>query len=257
MKLKGKKAVITGASSGLGQAIAVAFAKEGADIVFCYQSNEEGALHTKKLIENENRTCLAIRVELQHIDQLQQFITRAENHLGEIDILVNNAGTLTRHSSFLDIPIDEFDLIQSVNIRAPFFLSQWAAKHMIKQGRGGSIINISSASAEVASLGLVHYECSKAALNRLTKSMASELAAHNIRVNAIAPGLFATNINIDQHSKNPTLWEERCLRIPLKKAGTPDKIVALALLLVSDDGDLITGDIIAIDGGIGINSLLR
>ncbi len=257
MKLKGKKAVITGASSGLGQAIAIAFAKEGADIVFCYQSNEAGALCTKEHIEDVNKKCLAVKVELQDINQLQSFMLQAEIFLGGIDILVNNAGTLTRHSSFLDISSENFDLIQAVNVRAPFMLSQWAAQQMIKQRRGGSIINISSASAEVTSAGLAHYECSKAALNRLTKSMASELASYNIRVNAIAPGLFATNINSDQHSTNSEVWQKRCARIPMGRAGQPDHISALAVLLASDDAALMTGDIITVDGGISINSFLR
>lgn len=257
MKLAGKKALITGASSGLGQAIAIAFAKEGADIIFSYQSNDEGAAATQQQIQSLNRKCLAIKVALQDVEQLQKLMSQAENFLGEIDILVNNAGTLTRHPNFLDISADDFDLIQAVNVRAPFLLSQWATKQMIKQGRGGSIIHISSASAEVTSVGLAHYECSKAAINRLTKTMASELAPYHIRVNAIAPGLFATNINSHQHQSNTKIWQERCARIPMKKAGEPHQISALAVLLASDDGELMTGDIITIDGGISINSFLR
>lgn len=257
MKLAGKKALITGASSGLGQAIAIAFAKEGADIVFSYQSNEKGATATQQQIQSLNRKCLAVKAALQDVTQLQALMSEAENFLSEINILVNNAGMLTRHPNFLDISVDNFDLIQAVNVRAPFLLSQWAAKQMIKQGRVGSIIHISSASAEVTSAGLAHYECSKAAINRLTKTMASELAPYQIRVNAIAPGLFATNINSHQHQSNPEIWQERCARIPMKKAGQPDQISALAVLLASDDGDLMTGDIITIDGGISINSFLR
>ena len=200
---------------------------------------------------------MSVKAVLQDVQQLQALMSRTENFFGEIDILVNNAGTLTRHPNFLDIAIDDFDLIQAVNVRAPFLLCQWAAKQMINQRRGGSIINISSASAEVTSAGLAHYECSKSALNRLTKSMASELAAYNIRVNAIAPGLFATNLNSEQHATNSKIWQERCARIPIKKAGHPEHIIGLATLLASDDALLMTGDIISIDGGITINSLLR
>lgn len=257
MKLAGKKALITGASSGLGQAMAIAFAKEGADIVFCYQSNEIGAATTQQHIEALNRKCLSVKVALQDVAQLQAFMSQAESFLGEINILVNNAGTLTRPPNFLDISVDNFDLIQAVNVRAPFLLSQWAAKQMMKQGRGGSIIHISSASAEVTSAGLAHYECSKAAINRLTKSMASELAPYHIRVNAIAPGLFATNINSHQHQSNTAIWQERCARVPMKKAGEPHQISALAVLLASDEGVLMTGDIITMDGGVSINSFLR
>jgi len=222
MKLAGKKAIITGASSGLGQAIPIAFAKEGADIVFSYQSNDEGAAVTQQQIEALNRKCLSVKVALQEVTQLQAFISQAESFLGEIDILVNNAGTLTRHPNFLEISADDFDLIQAVNVRAPFLLSQWAAKQMMKQGRGGSILHISSASAEVTSPGLAHYECSKAAINRLTKSMASELAPYHIRVNAISPGLFATNLNSHQHQSNTEVWQQRCARIPMKKAALPE-----------------------------------
>jgi len=257
MKLKNKNVVITGASSGLGQAIAISFAREGGNIVFSYQSNDSGALSTEKQIKAFGVNCLAVKTSLQHISQLQIFISKAEAFFGDIDILVNNAGIVTRYSSCLEISVDDFDLIQAVNVRAPFILSQWAGKKMIEQGKGGSIINISSVSAEVTSIGLTHYECSKAAINRLTQSMASELAAHNIRVNAIAPGLFATNMNSHQHQSNNAVWQDRVSHIPMKKAGEPNQISALAVLLASSDGELITGEVVTIDGGISINSLLR
>lgn len=252
VNLESKKVIITGASSGLGQAIAIAFAKAGADIVFSYQNNHQGAENTLAHIHQLGRKGLALTAQLQNTEELQAFSDKALNFLKGVDVLVNNAGTLTRHMDFMAISLDEYDLIQAVNIRAPFFLTQQVANVMIGQGTGGSIINISSISATVTSQGLAHYECSKAALNRLTQSTASALAKYHIRVNAIAPGLFATNLNADQHG-----WQNRCAHIPLQKAGNPEDITPLALLLASDDGALITGEIIAIDGGIALNSLLR
>lgn len=253
--LTGKRVIITGASSGLGQAIAIKFAKAGADIVFCYQNNDEGATSTCEVIQSCGQKPLACRVDLQNHESLTEFFEKAVDFLNGVDILVNNAGTLTRHPHFLDIAPHQFDQVLAVNIRAPFVLTQYAAQTMIHQKKGGSILNISSISATTATHGLAHYECAKAALNRFTQSAAGELAPYNIRVNAIAPGLFATNMNHDQRAKQTELWQQRCSHIPLKRAGMPEDITSLALLLVSDQGSLITGQTIAMDGGISINRL--
>lgn len=255
MRLDGKRMIVTGGSSGLGQAIAIAFAKAGADIVFSYQHNQAGAEQTGEMLTQLGRKNCAIAVCLQDIDALNAFFDQAITFLGGIDGLVNNAGTLTRHANFMKISLAEYDLVQAVNLRAPFVLTQLAARRMMTQGTGGSILNISSISATVASPGLMHYECSKAALNRLTQSAACELAPYHIRVNAIAPGLFATNLNVEQRTSNSTLWQQRCERIPLQQVGVPENITALALLLASDAGALITGEIIAIDGGVSINRI--
>lgn len=141
-----------------------------------------------------------------------------------------------------------------MNVRAPFILMQEIATHMKENHIGGSILNISSISAEITTPGLMHYECSKAALNALTRSAASELATYSIRVNGIAPGLVETNINEIQRKDDPDAWIQRSSKIPLGKAGLPDDIASLAIFLISEEAAWITGSIIAVDGGMGVAS---
>ncbi len=255
-RLNNKKAIITGGSSGIGQAIAVAFAREGADVVIAYQHNQTGAEETLKQIRQFDRQCQAFNVDLSSKDALEAFIQQSCDFLGSVDILVNNAGTLTRCKSFFDIPVEDIDLLHNINYRAPFILTQLVAEKMMTQG-GGSIINISSVSTELVAPGFAHYECSKAALKMLTKASASELAEYHIRVNAISPGLIATNINADQRKHNVAVWEKRCSKIPLKQAGSPSDIVPIAVLLASDESAWTTGSIIHVDGGMTVASHFR
>ena len=145
--------------------------------------------------------------------------------------------------------MDAFDEILSVNLKAPFILSQLASQQMIQQQIGGSIVNTSSISAKVISAGLAHYECAKAGLHMLTRSSASALAKHNIRVNGIAPGLVTTNINLAQRETNPDLWDSRVAKIPLGRSGEPKNIAAIATMLASDKSNWMTGSMINVDGG--------
>lgn len=247
--LAGKKALVTGASSGIGQAIALAFAKEGADVVISYHKNAAGAQETVSQIAALGRVSQAICANMSCTQDLQNLMEKTIQFLGGIDILVNNAGTVTRHAHFLDIPIESFDEIMAVNLRAPFILSQLAAKHMVQQNVAGSIINISSISAELISAGMTHYECSKAGVHMMTRASANALAKERIRVNGIAPGLVATNINRSQREKDPALWAGRVDKIPLGKVGTPEDIARIAVLLASDQADWMTGSMINVDGG--------
>lgn len=250
--LQNMKAIITGASSGIGQAIAIAYAHAGADVVITYSQNKKGADKTLALIEAAGRRAKAIRVDMTNVSELQKLIKKGITFLDGIDIFVNNAGTLTRHADFLEIPFEALDRIQTINFKAPFLLTQLVGEYMRKQGKGGSIINISSMSASVISPGLTHYECSKAALNMLTRASASAFANYRIRVNAIAPGLVETNINQAQRHHQPDLWEKRKTMIPLQRAGQPKDIAHVALLLASNKSAWITGVIIPVDGGISL-----
>lgn len=253
-ELQNMKAIITGGSSGIGQAIAIAYARAGADVVISYCHNEKGVEKTLALIEAEGRKAKAIRVDMTCLLELQALIKEGVAFLDGIDIFVNNAGTLTRHADFLEIPLDAFDQVQAVNFKAPFMLTQLVGEQMQKQGKGGSIINISSVSASIISPGLTHYECSKAALNMLTRASASALAKYRIRVNAIAPGLVETNINQAQRDHQPEIWEQRKTMIPLNRAGKPEDIAHMAVLLASNKSAWITGDIISVDGGISLKN---
>ncbi len=252
--LKGKTALITGGSSGIGQAIALAYAKAGADIALTYRNNEKDASKTKKMITDLGRKAIAYQADLAKIETLPELMTEIIKEMGCLDILVNNAGTLTRHSSFTNIPIKDSSYLISANYLAPFYLTQIFANHLMTQNKKGVVLNISSISTEVITPGLVHYECSKAALEMLTKSSASELAKYDIRVNAIAPGLIETNMNRIQREENPDAWNMRKSFIPLKRVGKPEDIIPLAVLLVCDQSDWITGSIFKIDGGSSIKS---
>ena len=251
-ELQDMKAIVTGASSGIGQAIAIAYAHAGADVVISYCQNKKGADKTLALIEAAGRKAKAIRVDMANLSELQEFLKEGIEFLGGIDIFVNNAGTVTRHADFLEIPLDAFDRVQAVNLKAPFMITQLVGKYMQKQRKGGSIINISSVSASIISPGLTHYECSKAALNMLTRASASASAKYHIRVNAIAPGLVETNINQTQREHQPEVWEKRKTMIPLERVGKPEDIADVAILLASNKSAWITGDIIPVDGGISL-----
>ena len=247
-----KKAMVTGGSSGIGRAIAIAYAQEGADVVFSYYKHQKEANELVSFIKSLGRKVKAIHVDMNNFNHLNQFVEEGVNYLSGIDIFVNNAGMLTRHAGFLNIPLDAFDLIQTVNVRAPFFLTQRIAQCMQRGAKGGSIINISSMSAFIISAGLTHYECSKAALNMLTKAAAHALAKDNIRVNAIAPGLVATNMNRHQREYESEIWDKREARIPLQRVGKPEDIAYVAVMLASPRSAWITGNVIPVDGGLGL-----
>lgn len=252
--LQGMKALITGGSSGIGKSIAVAYAEAGSDVVITYKSNKTGADETVSEIEKLGCKAIALQNDLSDENKLNDLLSASINFLGKIDILVNNAGTITRHKHFLDIAAEAFDQILLINLKVPFLLTQLVANHMISNKIEGSILNITSMSADVITPGLTHYECSKAAFNTLTKASASALASHKIRVNAIAPGLIATNINLAQRELDPDAWNARGRVIPLGKIGEPNDIAPLAVLLASKKAGWITGSIIPVDGGIGVLS---
>lgn len=253
-KLTNKRVLITGGSSGIGQEIALAFAKKGAIVAFSYHKNSTGAQATVTQIESTGDKVFAIEADMADEKSLDHLFQEALNKLGGLDILVNNAGTLTRHPNFLEIPLTAFEHVHAVNIRAPFILTQLAGQQMRKQNTGGSIINISSRSSTIITPGLAHYEASKAALDALTRSTASELAPYNIRVNAVAPGLVATEMNRQQREKDLSAWERRSSQIPLGRSGTPQDVAAIVLALASDKATWTTGAIIPVDGGIGVVS---
>ena len=251
--LANKKLFITGASSGIGQGIALAYARAGADVIFSYQKNRPGADETLKLIQAQGVRAMAIVANLEEVSEVYALAAQVIETF-DVDILINNAGTLSRHQAFTDIPLASFEKIQAVNLRAPFILTQEMAKHMRTKGIEGSIINISSGSARIVSPGLTHYECSKAALEALTRGAANSLAPYRIRVNAIAPGLVATDINRAQREQDPASWAYRTSKIPLGRFGTPEDIAQAAIFLGSDASRWITGAILDVDGGLGVLS---
>lgn len=248
MKLQGKKILITGGSNGIGRAIAFGMAREGTDILITYRSAQAEAEKAVEEMMSYGVKAYSIQADLNDLQQASQIAQQAIELLGKVDILVNNAGTLTRQA-FIDIPFNELEMNMNVNLIAPFMLSQYIAKHMVEQKIQGSILNISSISDRMVHKNLAHYQCSKAGMTMLTKSAAYELAEYGIRVNAISPGLTATNINKDQRDQDQEKWQQRSNIIPIGRTATPEDYVGAAIFLSSDDANYITGEIMIIDGG--------
>ena len=243
--LKGKCAVITGASRGIGKCIATKFAKEGANVVINYRNNEEEALKVKKELEDLGSQVLVVKADVSELEQAENLIKEAKKEFGRVDILVNNAG-ITKDNLIIRMKEEDFDSVINVNLKGTFNTIRFASRAMVKQ-RKGKIINISSVSGVTGNAGQANYSASKAGIIGLTKSAARELASRNINVNAIAPGFVDTDMTITLSDK---VKEGAKGQIPLGRFGKPEEIAELALFLSSEKSDYITGQVINIDGGM-------
>jgi NAD(P)-dependent dehydrogenase (short-subunit alcohol dehydrogenase family) len=244
-RLAGKRAFVTGAAGdGLGRAIALAFAREGAEVaIFDVRPTEE----TRALVTAGGGRCWAGQLDLAEPETVIGALDRAAADLGPPDVMVNAAATIDR-TPFLEITLEQWDRVHGVNLRGTFVAAQWAARSMVKRGHGGSIINIASVGAVRATREQAHYCASKGGVLMLTKVMAVELAPHGIRVNAISPGTFETDIN--RHLLgDPAFRAMRSEPTPLKRVGTPAEITGMAVLLASDEASFITGANMLVDGG--------
>lgn len=251
MKLAGKVALVTGGGRGIGRAIALGLAREGADVAIGYASHEAAARAVVGEIQALGRRAIGVRGDVAAPGTAARLVAETVATFGRIDVLVNNAGVL-RRTPFLEIAEEEWDRILDTNLKGVFLIGQAVARQMVAQGGGGKIINISSLNQFNAGLNVAHYSVSKAGVGMLTKAMALELAPHDIRVNAIAPGLIETDMNRQDIARDD-FREGRLARIPLKLIGRPDDLVAIATLLASDDARLITGATFNVDGGAGIS----
>jgi NAD(P)-dependent dehydrogenase (short-subunit alcohol dehydrogenase family) len=248
LALAGKTALVTGGSNGIGAAISHAYAAAGANVVFTYNKDPDSASHVAAAMAALGGEVRAVQADLAQPGAAQQVWQEALALTGEIDVLVNNAGTMTR-SEFLAVTQHELERVMAVNFYAPWHLSRQLAEHLIARKAPGSVLNISSVSAHFARSRMPHYQCSKAALNMLTKSIAYELAPHGIRANSISAGLTCTNANRDQWEGQPALWDQRASGIPLGRPGMPRDHAGLAVFLASDEASWITGADIMVDGG--------
>lgn len=248
MKFTGKKAIITGANRSIGRAIAIALAKQGADIVISYRSDETGAIATIKEIQKQGRDATCFYADFSKFENVAAFVENAIACLGQIDILVNNAAMLSREQ-FFDLSPERMVNVLQVNTVATFYLLQLCAKNMVNNDIKGSIVNISSIAGSSTFPRGIAYASSKAAVNKLTQNSALELAKYGIRVNAISPGVIESGMNEETAQSNPKLWKEYHSKIPLMRAGTPTDISNAALFLLSDNANWVTGKIFEIDGG--------
>ncbi len=243
--LEGKVAIVTGASSGLGHAMALALAEAGADIAAVGSSGKFETIQTG--VESTGRRFVGIQADLRDPAAIDAIITRTRNSLGRIDILVNNAG-ITHRRPVLDFPSDEWDEVIQVNLNALFKLSQAAARVMRAQGDGGKIINIASMLSCQGGLLVAAYTAAKSGVLGVTRAMANELAPHGINVNAIAPGYFATRLTQpiqDDAERNRQILE----RIPAGRWGKPEDLAGMVNFLASSASDYCHGGVYPVDGG--------
>jgi len=247
--LKGKVALITGGSRGIGRAIALIFADAGADVVVSSRNRRPPELEkVAEEIRSKGGRALAIPAHVGKKEDVQNLAQKTLQEFGRIDILVNNAGANPVLSSMVDLEEAAFEKVMEVNLKGALLMSQAVAKEMIKQG-GGRIINISSISGLRARAdGTGAYCISKAGVNMLTQVMARELAEHNILVNAIAPGSIKTEMS-RVNWIDPERRAQRLREVELKRFGEPEEVGGLALFLASEASSFVTGEIIRVDGG--------
>ena len=242
--LTGKTALVTGSSRGIGRAIALGLARQGADIALHFHTNEAAAREVQSEIEALNRRARVFQADARDGESLKVLWTDATRELGRIDILVNNAGLLK--NAFLAMTSDaSWDEVLDVNLKAAFQMSRAAAKAMSRQ-KSGRIINISSQAGQMGDALRAPYSAAKAGLIGLTKATARELAIANVTCNAIAPGFIET----DMTTGDETRREAQRAIVPVKRFGKPEEVAALAVYLASDEAAYITGQVFAIDGGL-------
>ncbi len=249
MKLEGQVALVTGGSRSIGRAIALAFAREGADVAVNYLTHAEAARSAVQEIESLGRRGLAVRADTSQRDQVHAMVEEVTTHLGPIDILVNNAGVQKR-VFFLDLAEADWDWMLNVNLKGCYLVGQAVATRMKARGCG-KIINVSSVAAGGPAPRMTAYCVSKAGVAMLTKCMALELAPHGIRVNALAPGLTRTDIN-RKDLEDEAFLKARLARIPLGQVMGPEDLVGAAIFLASADSDMATGITLQVDGGAAI-----
>lgn len=245
MRLEGKKAIVTGASRGLGRAIALAFAREGADVLVNYMSREAQAQEVAAAIQGMGRQAILCRADVSDTAQIRRMVEAAVTGFGRVDILVNNAG-IPLPKGPLETTEAEWEKVLRTNLTGVFLCSQAVIPGMIAQG-GGRIINISSTAGKSGTLGGPAYCAAKAGIIGLTKSLANSLARHSILVNAIAPALIDTEI---LYWRTPEQWKETLESIPLKRLGDPNDLAEAAVFLASHGGNFMTGATLDINGGL-------
>jgi 2-dehydro-3-deoxy-D-gluconate 5-dehydrogenase len=243
-KLDGRTAIVTGASRGLGQSIAVGLAEAGADVALVHRSD---GTQTRERIEALGRRCVSIRADLADRGSVATIVAETVEKLGGIDILVNNAGII-RRAPVTELTEKDWDDVMDVNVRALFLLSQAVAKVMIEQGRGGKIVNVASMLSFQGGILVASYTASKSAVLGLTRLLANELAPHGINVNGLAPGYMETD-NTKPLRDDPVRSKAILERIPAGRWGTPEDLQGAAVFLASDASQYMHGYTIAVDGG--------
>lgn len=246
MRLKDKVAIVTGAGSGIGREIALAYAREGAQVVIA-DVNQSGARETAAQLASEAITSLAVGVDVSDHTQVDALADTVIRSFGRIDILFNVAGIVIPRL-LVETSVEDWDRTLDVNLKGTFLCMRAVAKQMLKQG-SGSIINTTSVLGQNARANRSAYCASKAGIILLTQSAALELGPHGIRVNAIAPGSIETPLVLSAPS-SPEALARKIAAIPLKRRGTPGDLIGPAIFLASDEAAYVTGDVLVVDGGM-------
>ncbi|MGC2401539.1 MAG: SDR family oxidoreductase [Acidobacteriaceae bacterium] len=252
MSLANKVAIVTGGNSGIGRAVALELARQGASLVIDYVSHPEAADAVEKEITALGANVIGVQADVSKVEELQHLVDATVDKFGRLDVMVNNAGVETR-SSILDTTEDQYDKVLNINLKSAFFGTQLAARQMIKQGGGGRIINMTSIHEDWPMPGNTAYCLSKGGMRMLTRTAGVELAAHNILVVGVAPGAVGTPINVST-MKDPALMQKLNAAIPLGRMAKPEEIATVVAFLAGDGASYITATTITTDGGMMQNS---
>lgn len=248
MSLKGKVAIVTGGNSGIGEAIALELAKQGANIVIDYVAHPEETEREEQEIVAMGDQSIGVQADVSKVEDLQRLIDAAVKTFGRVDIMVNNAGVETR-TSILDTTEAQYDKVMNINLKSAFFGTQLAAQQMLKQGGGGRIINITSVHEDWPMPGNTAYCLSKGGMRMLTRTAGLELAPHNILIVGVGPGAVATPINLSTMT-DPALMKKLDDAIPLGRMAKPEEIASVVAFLADDGASYMTATTVFADGGL-------
>ncbi len=249
MKLKDKIALVTGSSRGVGRAVALGLAKQGANVVVNYTSNEKAADEVVEIIQSMGGKAIAVKADVAQKAEVENLVNSAIDTFGRLDILVNNAG-FTRPAMMIKMTEDQWDQVVDIHLKGAFLCSQAAGLHM-KEQKSGKIINVTSVAGIVGTVGQINYSAAKGGIISMTKSIARELARYNVCANVISLGIVATDMT-EKIRSDEKLKEIYMNRILLKRFAEADDIAPAFAFLASDESNYITGQLLCVDGGYGM-----
>lgn len=248
LDLTGKVALVTGASSGIGRATAIALGASGASVAINYHRNEAGAEQTRASVVEAGARAVIIQADVTRAADVHALASRATEELGPIDILVNNAGSLIERLKILELTEERWDEVVDLNLKSAFLCSQAVAASMMER-RSGAIVNVSSiAGRNGGALGSIHYSTAKGGLIAMTKGFAKELAPYSVRVNAVSPGVIDTPYH--EQFSTPEAMRAYVGGIPLARVGKPEEVAKVILFLASDAASYLCGETVEINGGM-------